>query len=138
MIWNGTIKPASGKAWNINCQYDAVKDTRLCSLRNGCITLYSGNSNIMYPRWGGSLYPGSKLVWRTDSDQPFEIDPENTSDLDADLVFLSMLTREKIRTRWYDWPYEQPQDAECDLAGFKDAASAFSAIKTAFIVQSPH
>jgi hypothetical protein len=130
--------------WTFRCKQDEITDKKSCVLEpdhagSGFAVIYDGSSNArrLFIRGQGKAFPGSLVSVRVDS-RPAHGTAESTpfSLASSKVILLEMSSGSTIRTRFWDWPYNTPQDNRADLGNFKEIASLADALAADFFGSS--
>lgn len=122
--------------WDFDCKVDVIDDQRYCSvfykfslvggIGDFYITVKQGSKVYLWAV-GGNAYPGSEQIIRVDANKPHRTNERGPFVGTPDLLS-EIRSGEVLRTRWYDWPYNNKQDKEHSLKGFGDALDMAIAI----------
>jgi hypothetical protein len=119
-----------GLSWEFSCRIDQMDDQRSCSLIAG--SNRGREAPYLLVLWGDGwtgpavsvahgqqAYPQTEELLRVDRNAAFSIDADSLFSGQRALAIISQLKRgERVRLRYYDWPYNYSHDSDLPLKGF--------------------
>ncbi len=120
----------NGLTWEFSCRVDQIDDQRSCSLVGGA----GRGREVPYllilwgDGWAGPAvsvahseqgYPQTEELLRVDKNAAFSVDEDSLFSGQRALTIINQLKRgQRLRLRYYDWPYNYSRDGDLPLNGF--------------------